>query len=157
LKCKVLLDGEPFLDLPGMLQYINGRNSQSSDKISGNKSSILKDKDSPGVSHLDMPGSPAKNALDRVGNIGGKVGLELKQVIVHMTQKNPNKRNSIADYRKQLEGGEKGNGSNDESASVDCPFPSYFTSVLYPLYLQLHWEGVGPDQRIAILCQVSSI
>jgi hypothetical protein len=137
-----------------MLQYINGRNGQTSDKISGNKSSSLKDNNSSGISHLDMPGSPAKSTLDRVGNIGG-IGLKLKQVIVHMTQKNPSKRHSIADYRKQLEGGEKGNGSSNENATVDCPFPSYFTSVLYPLYFQLHWEGVGPDQRIAILCQVS--
>lgn len=136
-----------------MLQYVNSRSNQNSDKKGGNKMSLNDSSTNPGMVHLDVPGSPAKSALDRVGSIGDKIGVKLKQVIVHMTQKDPSKRHSVADYRRQLEGCGK---NSHESAAVDSPFPSYFSSVLYPLYLQLHWEGVGPDQRIAILCQVSS-
>ena len=34
-------------------------------------------------------------------------------------------------------------------------FPPYFNSFLYKLYLNLHWNGITPDDRINIICQVN--
>jgi hypothetical protein len=139
---KVILDGEPFLDLPGMLKYANRSNNINSSQSSDKKGGVSLDGCTAGMSHLDLQGSPAKGALDRLGI--GRENTELKKVVVHMTQRDPDKRLSVAEYRHQLE---KGTGT-------DTPFPSFFSNALYPLFLRLHWEGIGPDQRIAILCEV---
>lgn len=138
------MDGEPFLDLPGMLKYANRSNNISSNgsQPSDKKGGVFQDGSTAGMSHLDLQGSPAKGALDRLGI--GRENTELKKVVVHMTQRDPDKRLSVAEYRHQLE---KGTGT-------ETPFPPFFSNALYPLFLRLHWEGIGPDQRIAILCEV---
>lgn len=33
-------------------------------------------------------------------------------------------------------------------------FPGYFDAGLYPLFLKMHWNGVTPDDRINLICQV---
>ena len=209
---QVLLDGEPFLDLHGMLRYrndgingVNGNNgsSGSNNSSSGSNSNIDAKNEGSGdqkaddkkgdkkgtdsrMSHLDVPGSPARGALDRIGGIGvgsgGDTRSVLRQAIVHMTQRNPRSRLSVQEYRQQLEasrpstssGGRpiidssgrptagSGSGSSSSGSSSSgrliadsiAPFPSYFSSALYPLFMRLHWEGVGPDLRIAIMCEV---
>ena len=188
----MILDGEPFLDLSGMLRYAGNDTgcSASSNCSSSSSSSSSKDADSRSsttasvdsnnhMHHLDLMGSPAKGALDRIwAGTGTGVGGEyprskLKQVIVHMTQRNPDKRLSIADYREQLEEHRSSScsstertpssinhngGMNSNSGEIErereAPFPAYFGDVLHPLFLRLHWEGVCPDQRIAIICEV---
>lgn len=151
---QVLLDGEPFLDLPGMLRYADRNDntttdsSQAADSKGGANSSEVNS--GPRMSHLDVTGSPAKGALDRIGaGVAGNPRPELKQLIVHMTQRNPAHRLTVTEYRQQLETPKRGDSSSDQ------PFPAYFSAALYPLFMSLHWEGVGPDQRIIILCEVS--
>ena len=95
------------------------------------------------MNHLDVPGSPARGALDRIGASVGH--SQLKKVIVHMTQRDAEKRLSVSEYRNQLE---------MKEGEKEASFPAYFSASLYPLFLRLHWEGVGPDQRVAILCEV---
>lgn len=172
---QVILDGEPFLDLSGMLKYANNT-VRSIGKTADNRSSAPAPIDSKWrMNHLDHSSSPAKGALDRIwAGTGTGVGKEylmskLKQVVVHMTQRDPDKRLSVAEYREQLEGLKKtsvsdvdtsqtnptnsksGNSSDNER---EAPFPAYFRDVLYPLFLKLHWEGICPDQRISIICEV---
>ena len=174
----MILDGEPFLDLSGMLKYASNNTDCSIDKTADNRSSAT----APiyghcRMSHLDHLGSPAKGALDRIwAGTGTGVGKEylmskLKQVIVHMTQRDPDKRLSIADYREQLEGIKIASISDADISKIDrkvsqrsnnsdtddereAPFPAYFRDVLYPLFLKLHWEGTNPDQRVSIICEV---
>ena len=68
-----------------------------------------------------------------------------------MTQKNPNSRLTVAEYSNIL----KGMTSLETTEHpVIPPFPTYFESCLYPLFLKLHWEGVTPDDRVWIVCQV---
>ena len=125
-----------------MLKYANRNRptSQSSDR----NSSTNTDSNSPiAMNHLDVQSSPARGALDRIG--AGVGHSQLKKVIVHMTQRDAEKRLSISEYRNQLELSE---GAGEAS------FPAYFSAALYPLFLRMHWEGVGPDQRVAILCEV---
>lgn len=141
---QVLLDGEPFLDLPGMLRYANRNSSKATSQSSEKNSGTSSDAQSPiAMNHLDLPGSPARGALDRIGACVGH--SQLKKAIVHMTQRDPEKRLSVSEYRHQLEISEGTDGPS---------FPAYFSATLYPLFLRLHWEGVGPDQRVAILCEV---
>ncbi len=33
-------------------------------------------------------------------------------------------------------------------------FPGYFDAGLYPLFLKMHWNGVTPDDRVNLICQV---
>ena len=37
--------------------------------------------------------------------------------------------------------------------ATTAPFPPYFASSLYPLFLKLHWTGVTPDDRVNLICQ----
>jgi hypothetical protein len=79
-----------------------------------------------------------------------------------MTQKDSDKRLTASEYLKVLSGNvekfsESYGYSFCESAKQNQrpnPFPSYFESCLYPLFLKLHWNGVCPDGRITIICQV---
>ena len=34
-------------------------------------------------------------------------------------------------------------------------FPGYFDAGLYPLFLKMHWNGVTPDDRVNLICQVN--
>lgn len=128
-----------------MLRYANRSSSNiglPGDKKAGVTSQISTSAYACAWAHLDLPGSPAKGALERMGTRVGD--LQLKEVVVHMTQRDPSKRRSVAEYRQQLE----------NKGSSNAPFPPYFNTALYPLFLRLHWEGTGPDQRIGILCEV---
>ena len=182
---EVVLDGEPLLDLPGMLKYLSSSINNSSSNNSNNHTSATSSSspqppsssfgqrtekqssstpmsaDSRGtaasvVERLDHINSPAKSLLDRIAN------PRVRQVVTHMTQKDPRKRLTVTEYRKVLEGhlslsddrvpGATG-GAVKRSADRTMPFPPYFGDVLYPMFLKLHWEGVGPDERIAIICR----
>ena len=108
------------------------------------------DRGGVGIDRLDQPNSPAKSLLDRIGDV------RVRQVVAHMTQKDPRGRLSVADYRRVLEGRRCLEDSSDTSTRHTreaAPFPAYFGDLLYPLFLKLHWEGVGPDERIAIICR----
>lgn len=35
-------------------------------------------------------------------------------------------------------------------------FPGYFDAGLYPLFLKMHWNGVTPDDRVNLICQVNN-
>jgi len=102
-------------------------------------------------------------------------------VIVDMTQKNPDNRLSIRDYLAiltcapspgsklteqgpdsgRLEGHMQGSADGDRGRSSSPPHsvlsgvPLFFNDVLYPLSVQLHWEGVTADDKVAIICKVS--
>jgi hypothetical protein len=88
--------------------------------------------------------------------------------VIDMTQKDPNKRLSASDYLKILMGKsiddkerererekEKDSSEIGTRASSLSALPEYFDSCIYPLYLKLHWNGVTPDDRIKIICEVS--
>ena len=128
-----------------MLRYAN-RSSANTGLPGDKKAGITSQISTSALAHLDLPGSPAKGALDRMGNKAGD--LQLRKVVVHMTQRDPDNRHSVLEYRKQLE--------LENSGGHDAPFPPFFNTALYPLFLRLHWEGTGPDQRIGILCEVGS-
>lgn len=98
-----------------------------------------------------------------------------------MTQKNPANRLSIRDYLDILtctpspnsklteldpdsgcsEGQMQGSADGDRGRSsfpahsVLSGVPLFFDDVLYPLSVELHWEGVTADDKIAIICKVS--
>jgi hypothetical protein len=94
--------------------------------------------------------------------------IVIRQVVIDMTQRDPTKRLCISDYIDILSGklNFPNSFSNDnlsnasetsESLSIssgNCPFPSHFDSYLYPLYLKMHWNGITPDDRISIVCEV---
>ena len=131
-----------------MLRYAN-RNSANMGPPGDKKAGITSQMSagagasSSALAHLDLPGSPAKGALERMGSKAGD--LRLREVVVHMTQRDPDKRRSVNEYRQQLE----------NKGSPNTPFPPFFNTALHPLFLRLHWEGTGPDQRIGILCEVN--
>jgi hypothetical protein len=102
------------------------------------------------------------------------------QVIIDMTQKDPASRLSVSEYLDILQG--KLSGAGDGAATgADLPvpppairaavpptpatkvlpdlatFPAYFDSSLYPLFLKMHWNGITPDDRVNIFCQVRQL
>jgi len=95
----------------------------------------------------------------------------LPKVVIDMTQKNPADRLSIRDYLDILtctpsidstELGLRKMGSSAENGGVSSVVhpvlsgvPLFFDDVLYPLSVQLHWEGATADDKIAIICKVS--
>lgn len=130
------LDGEGLLDLPGMVRYRAGSTA--------------------GMDRLDHEDSPARGCVNRIGS-----GL-VRQVVVDMTQIDPMKRKSVEQYRRVFEGnldlvtGASASHDDSSSSNDDCHstvFPAYFRDSLYPLFMQLHWQGVTPDDRIGIICQ----
>eukprot|EP01039_Chlorochromonas_danica_P000671 gene672-726_t len=135
---EVLLDGTILLDLPSMLQYL----SSSAESL--------------GTVHPSEDLS-ARTYLSRISN------PHVRQVIIDMTQKDPEKRLSVSQYLALLQGrpgtgisSEEGSskGSIDgEGKSALCVFPPFFDTCLYPLYLKLHWQGVTPDDRVHLLCE----
>lgn len=136
IMAEVYLDCKsPLLDLPGMLQYL-----YSNGEINP-------------AQKLDEYSSSAKSILMRVDR------TTLREVLVHMTQKDPNNRFSVEQYMSILQGDadavsldttgkNNSNNSNDDTVL----FPSYFKKSLFPLYERMHWEGTTPDQRLSILC-----
>lgn len=152
---EVFLDGEPLLDLPGILKYISASTSK---------------KGAGGFERLDQDDSPAKSALLRISN------KQIRQVIIDMTQRDPDKRLSVNQYRQILEGGLRSGDqsvdisgmSNLEASAIASAghgpdvnseqqlgpvFPAHFDSTLYPLFLEIHFSGNTPDDRINIICQ----
>lgn len=161
---EVFMDGNPLLDLPGMLRYVISTNTN-------------------GFERLDQNDSPAKALLDRINN------NLIRQVIVDMTQRDPEKRLNIKQYLAMLQrtlllntdvklnndssilssNDEKLNVQQTDSSTntwqqqksqerqkpVNTAFPFYFDQFLYPLFLRLHYKGITPDDRISILCEVS--
>jgi hypothetical protein len=93
-----------------------------------------------------------------------------------MTQKDPANRLSVSEYLDILQG--KLSGAAEGGGDVPVPppltraalpplppskaypdmsiFPAYFDSSLYPLFLKMHWNGITPDDRVNIFCQVLS-
>jgi hypothetical protein len=132
---------------------------------------------------LDDDESPAKTLLSRIDNklvkkvlftfiLVSHFGHDFfcVQVVIDMTQRDPTKRLSVSDYIDILSGKlsfqniveEFGNcksflesSESTSNISGNCPFPSHFDSYLYPLYLKMHWNGITPDDRISIVCEVS--
>jgi hypothetical protein len=90
----------------------------------------------PLMTSLADPESPALSTLNRIQD------HRIREVIALMTQHAPCHRMPVKTYRTDL-----------ESSGV---FPSYFGSTLYELFLSIHWRGATPDDRIGIICQVSS-
>ena len=85
---------------------------------------------------LDHSDSPALSALSRIKSDN------LRSIIVHMTQRDASKRLSIKEYKNILLGKELHKG-------IKCQeFPLYFEETLYPLYMDLHWDGMTPDRRV---------
>lgn len=76
-----------------------------------------------------------------------------------MTQRDPEKRLRISEYLDILSGRctVKPVSSKEEATLPDVPkypFPPFFDSFLYPLFLKMHWNGVTPDDRVNIVCEV---
>jgi len=85
------------------------------------------------MTSLIHPDSPAVSALGRIKD------ARMQRVIGLMTQHNPNRRKNVGAYRSKL---------------VECGvFPKYFETTLYDLFLQIHWDGKTPDDRISLICQ----
>lgn len=101
------------------------------------------------------------------------------KVIADMTQRDPAARLSVSEYLDILQGKIPGLDAASISASAGpppvpqpasasgaplppppppasplCVFPAYFDSSLYPLFLKMHWNGVTPDERVNLICQV---
>lgn len=77
--------------------------------------------------------SPALATLNRIKD------PRIRKTISLMTQFAPSDRLSVSAYRQILE--DKG------------VFPSFFSSVLYDLFLKVHWHGTTPDDRVNIICE----
>lgn len=122
---EIFLDGETLLDLPAMLKY----NSNSAN-----------------LERLDQDESPVKGAIQRINN------PMIRKAVVDMTQRNPEKRLTALEYRLLLQGGV--NDVSDDISSPIAAFPLYFEKFLYPLFLRLHFEGITPDARVGIICEV---
>lgn len=141
---EIWLNGEPLIDLPEMLKYVGEKNINNLSQIEN-----------------------TKDKLNRIQNV------VIKEIIIHMTQKDPKNRLSVLHYRTFLEGKyslkelesityeqlmlplsplatSPKNSSTLKSNAVI--FPAYFEDFLHPLYMHLHWKGVTPDDRLSILC-----
>eukprot|EP01035_Chromulina_nebulosa_P016923 gene16923-22414_t len=152
---EVFLDGEPLLDLPGILKYA----------AAGSSSRNLSTSPSPQATttpyeRLDQDESPAKAGLLKITN------KLIRKVIIDMTQRDPDVRLSVQQYRLLLQGGVSSDNSSNDTKSISTTIPSdekkkpiytafplYFETVLYPLFLKLHWKGSTPDDRIGIICE----
>ena len=101
--------------------------------------------------------------------------LCLLQVVRDMTQRDPEKRTSVRNYRHILEGRRDPSTliARDSSTSAVATagettppyvydkspqdvFPDYFSRVVHPIFQMLHVKGVSPDDRIVILCEVNN-
>lgn len=137
----MLLDGAVLFDLPSMLQY-----------LSSSVESLAEDE-------LSTP----KVLLGRIAN------PHLRNVIIDMTQKDPEKRLSVSAYLSLLQGKTP---MMDLATAIPAPpsgtssplppsapaastslaiFPAYLDATIYPLYMKLHWSGVTPDDRVVII------
>jgi WD40 repeat protein len=144
LIAEVFLDGEPLLDLPGMLKYVAATSSTQLSPPTTN--SLL-----PTIERLDQEDSPARSSILKISN------KLIRQVVVDMTQRDPERRLSVKQYRELLQkslmsSSSTSSGSGKQKTGNDTAFPQYFESMLHPLFLRLHYKGITPDDRIAIIC-----
>jgi hypothetical protein len=108
------------------------------------------------MQRLDQENSPARALLNRIRD------KRVRDIIVDMTQRDPALRLSVSQYLNILQGKSQNNCRDELSEfqghgithNYNALFPSYFDSTLYTLYLKLHWEGVTPDSRVNLICQV---
>eukprot|EP00595_Chromulina_sp_UTEXLB2642_P001080 CAMPEP_0196767414 /NCGR_PEP_ID=MMETSP1095-20130614/40796_1 /TAXON_ID=96789 ORGANISM="Chromulina nebulosa, Strain UTEXLB2642" /NCGR_SAMPLE_ID=MMETSP1095 /ASSEMBLY_ACC=CAM_ASM_000446 /LENGTH=413 /DNA_ID=CAMNT_0042135519 /DNA_START=62 /DNA_END=1300 /DNA_ORIENTATION=+ len=151
---EVFLDGEPLLDLPGILKYAAAGSSSRNFSSSPNQAI-----NTP-YERLDQDESPAKAGLLKITN------KLIRKVVIDMTQRDPDVRLSVQQYRLLLQGGVSLDNSKNDTKSINTTmssdekkkptitaFPLYFETVLYPLFLKLHWKGSTPDDRIGIICE----
>lgn len=113
-----------LFDLPSMLSYVVDKEG------------------APAPDGIDKLEGQVKSTLSRIDNEG------LRDVIVHMTQKDAHKRLRVDEYKQALQGKKK--MGNPAGATI---FPSYFESMLLPLYFRLHYEGMTPDRRLHLFCE----
>ena len=133
-----------------MLQYVSSGNATHNSK--GNPNSR--------VGFLDCEDlASSRSLLGRINNV------LIRNVVLDMTQRQPDSRLSVSDYLDILRGKKNlPNYNNRNSSALQTPSntiaqssiacPSYFDGFLYPLFLKLHWNGVTPDLRINIICEV---
>lgn len=133
---EVHLDSSTALfDLPSMLSYVvNKDNAKGIDDLDGQVKSVL--------SRIDSQ--------------------PLRDVIVHMTQKDPRKRLRVDEYKCALQGKKEAVSrlsiATTTTTTLDqwttAPlFPPYFEKMLLPIFFRMHYEGITPDRRIHILCE----
>jgi len=94
--------------------------------------------------------NPAKQLLQRIKH------PFMRAVITDMTQKIAERRLSVTEYLKILQTSTTQGGA-EENTGVSAVLPTYFEHCIYPLYLKLHYQGITPDDRIAILTEVSAL
>jgi hypothetical protein len=83
-----------------------------------------------------------------------------------MTQRRPDLRTNVRNYRHILEGRRPPSSMVTQGGAIgqrvvemekpasSAPFPEYFAQTVYPVFQKLHTHGVTPDDRIIILCEV---
>ena len=105
-----------------------------------------KDNGSFSINKLDDEGSPVLSIINRISDIRLRtvskhhfLHIVIFQIVSSMTQRDPLSRRSTAWNRCKLE--EMG------------VFPSYFQN-MYSLFLNVHYNGTTPENRINIVCQV---
>eukprot|EP01041_Mallomonas_annulata_P005779 gene5779-11677_t len=120
---EILLDGEPLLDLPGMLRYRHETGGSGSGSEKGFE-----------FSSLDEEVSPARSTLMKIQDV------KMREAIIAMTKRSVEERvRSVKSQRLWLE--------------QQQVFPEYFSSVLYKFFQRIHSNGITPDDRIAILSE----
>ncbi|CAM9452987.1 unnamed protein product, partial [Ectocarpus fasciculatus] len=87
----------------------------------------------PFMDRLDHDLSPSVVAIQRIKDPA------LREVVCRMTARNPDHRPTISEVLMMIDG--------------DPILPSYFKNYVYDLFLSMHWQGMLPDTRIAMLCQ----
>ena len=129
------------MDLPQMLQYVS-----SSDFVR--------------LDSDDVALPSVKSLLSRISN------SKIREIILDMTQRQPDRRRSVSEYLDILQGKNQSQEAANKEPNIasasssaigeSCCFPPYFDGFLYPLFLKLHWNGITPDLRIHIICEVST-
>lgn len=131
---EIFLDGEPLLDLAAMVRYLTSNEHLSNYRLDYT--------DANGV-----PGDVSVMAiLNRISND------QVRRLVVEMTCRAPGYRKSIKDTLHSLQ-------QPDAVTGQPALFPSYFGSVLYPMFMKLQ-QGTGnitgavtADDRIMVVCQ----
>lgn len=163
LDCKVSL-----LDLPGMHAYLRlaGRSKPNRESVMAMGtyfSSLLStdedcppalgkqkiQQEGPPLNLLDHDKSPAKKSLSRIDE------PLLRDVILHMTQRDPEYRYDATKYIAILSGkcnGHQSDGQHEACSPSEAVFPSFFATTLLPLFTLMNGHGINPDDRIALLC-----
>ena len=105
------------------------------------------------MERLDHESSPALMAIQRIRD------PMLREVICRMTSRIPDNRPTVTEVLHLLLSS-MDTAMDSETFGEEClmettpVFPTYFRDHLYGLFLNIHWQGMLPDTRIAILCEV---